>query len=278
MKLTAHYYRQHDANLTAEVPAEAFHGWTSRPMEFPKEECALACMHVWNPGLDPRLPFGPDSPYVGWYRVVEYLPRAIRITREVMPPLLAAARAGGLPVIHVGTTDYADRYPGYTITRELAGDSPPRAEGAISTPAREAWSAERYGLVHGAHNTTDIEAGWKYIDIPDEMKPRDDEPVVVDAHQFNAVCRAKGIWHLIYCGFAINWCLLLSPGGMVDMSRLGYTCSAVRDAVTAVEQKESARGELNKEAALRRVAMLFGLVFHSADLVAALRTGTGGPA
>ena len=273
MRLTARYYRQHDADLHAEVPAEAFHGWTAREVDLPKEESALVCMHFWNPGLDARLPFGPDSPYAGWYRVVEYLPRAMRITQEVMPQLLAAARAAGLPVIHVATHRYADRYPGYAVTQGLAGEPPPPPEGAVATAAREAWEAARYGLIHGEHNVADIDAGWQHIDFPPQMKPRDDEPVAVDAHQLNAVCRERGVWHLIYCGFAINWCLLLSPGGMVDMHRLGYTCSAIRDAVTAVEQKESARAELSKEAALRRVGMLFGLVFTSADLIAALRGG-----
>ena len=273
MRLTAQYYRQHDADLTAEVPAESFHGWSRHVVEVPTNESALVCMHFWNPGLDDRLPFGPDSPYVGWYRVVEYLPRAVRITREVMPPLLAAARSGGLPLIHVGTSDYADRYPGYAVAQQLAGESPKPPAGAPNTTAREAWQRDWPALTQGAHNMPDIEAGWRYVDIPAEMKPRDEEPLVVDAHQLNAVCREGGIWHLIYCGFAINWCLLMSPGGMLDMSRLGYTCSAVRDAVTAVENRETARHEIGKQIALWRVGLHFGYVFNSADLIAALRDG-----
>ena len=76
--------------------------------------------------------------------------------------------------------------------------------------------------------------------------------------------------HLIYIGFAINWCLLKSPGGMVDMSRLGYMCSAIRQATTAVENKETARRELNKESALWRVATHFGFVFDADPLIGAL--------
>ena len=79
-----------------------------------------------------------------------------------------------------------------------------------------------------------------------------------DAHQLFALCKASGINHLIYSGFAINWCLLMSPGGMVDMSRHGVMCSAIRQAVTAVENKQTARTELNKELALMSAAISEG--------------------
>ncbi len=76
--------------------------------------------------------------------------------------------------------------------------------------------------------------------------------------------------HLLYAGFAINWCLLLSPGGMAEMQRYGLMCSAFRDAVTAVENRETARTELCKEIALWRVALAFGFVFTTTDFIAAL--------
>ena len=54
------------------------------------------------------------------------------------------------------------------------------------------------------------------------------------------------------------------------MSRRGLMCSAVRQAVTAVENKETARRELGKELGLWRVALAFGFVFDVDDLVGAL--------
>ena len=47
-------------------------------------------------------------------------------------------------------------------------------------------------------------------------------------------------------------------------------CSALRQAVTAVENRETARAELCKEIALWRVALAFGFVFDVEDLVKAL--------
>ena len=47
-------------------------------------------------------------------------------------------------------------------------------------------------------------------------------------------------------------------------------CSTIRQAVTAVECKETARHELNKREALWRVALEFGFVFDLDDFVTAL--------
>lgn len=271
LTLPAHYYRQHDAAVGAEVPGRGFAGWTTRLLDVPLEKTALVSMHAWNPGLDPRIPAGPDSPYLGWFRVVEYLPRAIRITREVFPPLLAAARIAGLTVIHVGSSEsYTARFPAYLEAKALAGGSGEASPGAIDDPLRREWSEERYRQSHGEHNLPDIRAGGRHLDFAPEAMPAEGEPVVIDAAQLNAVCRQRGIWHLIYIGFAINWCLLASPGGMLDMSRLGYVCSTIREATTAVENRESCAEERAKELALFRVALMFGYVFDLNPVLAAL--------
>ena len=85
-----------------------------------------------------------------------------------------------------------------------------------------------------------------------------------------ALCRAQGINHLVYVGFAINWCLLMSPGGMVDMARHGCLCSTIREATTAVENRETAREQREKQQALWRVALEFGFVFGLDDFLKAL--------
>jgi hypothetical protein len=57
---------------------------------------------------------------------------------------------------------------------------------------------------------------------------------------------------------------------MVDMKRHGCLCSTIAEAVTAVENRETARDELEKQSALWRVAIEFGLVFSLADFIPAL--------
>jgi len=76
--------------------------------------------------------------------------------------------------------------------------------------------------------------------------------------------------HIVYIGFAINWCLLMSPGGMVDMRRHGLICSTIRDATTAVENRETAREEREKQQGLWRFSLESGFIFDSRDFIAAL--------
>ncbi len=53
------------------------------------------------------------------------------------------------------------------------------------------------------------------------------------------------------------------------MSRLGYRCSCLKEAVTAVESKESVEGELHKQEALWRTSLMFGYVHSVEDFIAA---------
>jgi hypothetical protein len=273
--LPAHYYRQHDATVGAEHPGQGFSGWTTCLLEVPLEKTALVSMHAWNPGLDPRIPDGPDSPYVGWFRVVEYLPRAIEITQKIFPPLLSGARAAELTVIHVASSEsYTSGYPEYQRAKALAASAGVRPqsspEGAVDDPLRRQWQEERRRQMYGAHNLAHIQEGSRHLDFASQALPAANEPVVIDSEQLNAVCRERGIWHLVYIGFAINWCLLASPGGMVDMSRMGYVCSTIRQATTAVENRESCVAEWAKELALFRVALMFGYVFDLDPMLEAL--------
>ncbi len=96
------------------------------------------------------------------------------------------------------------------------------------------------------------------------------EAIAATSAQLVALCCAHGVNHLIYVGFTINGCILLSPGGMVDMSRHGMLCSTVREGTTAIENRETARSELAKELGLWYIALLFGFVFDLEDMVSAL--------
>ncbi|MFT5368667.1 MAG: nicotinamidase-related amidase [Candidatus Latescibacterota bacterium] len=272
LQLPAHYYKQYDADLTQDIPGRGYDGWTTRMLDVPLERTALVSMHAWNPGLVDEIPAGVDSPYAGWFRFVEYLSRAVPITQNVFPPVLKAARESQMTVIHVGSSEgYMDKFEGYCEAKALAGPPPELPVGAVEDPLRQQWRTERGVQMQGEKNGEEIRAGQKFLDFPPQARPEPGEPVVINSHQLNAVCREKGIWHLVYIGFAINWCLLASPGGMIDMSRMGYVCSTIRQATTAVENKETCSEEWAKEVALWRVALMFGYVFDVDPFVAALQ-------
>lgn len=86
-----------------------------------------------------------------------------------------------------------------------------------------------------------------------------------------SLCRRDGINHLIYSGFAINWCLFQAGGGIWEMARHGLLCSAIREVVTAIENKETVRGELAKENALWRVSTGYGFVYELDSFIRAIR-------
>lgn len=260
MQIPAWTYRQH-----AKPGQTEFGGWHKDIFEIPMQTGALAVMHAWgNPA---------PGQYPGWERCINYIPRARKILAEVFPPLLAVARAKAWPLIHVaGWKEYYRHLPGYRRTRSLSDPTPPPDGCAIPDPGIDAL---RLRLQHesfpGRENLADIEVGTSKLDFDEVARPVGDEWIVEDDRQLNAVCQHLGVSHLVYIGFAINWCLLLSPGGMLDMERRGYFCSTIREATTAVESGETNATEANKAEGLWRVALRFGLVFDLPDFMNALQ-------
>ena len=263
--LPAQLYRQFDADPSREVPGESYGGWHTVEAELAPKHTALVVMHAWDCGQPHEFP--------GWRRAVEYTPRAERIMAEVFPPLLAAVRQSPLPVFHVvgGEKDYWSHLPGYQQTAMLVRDAA-AAPRVPRDPVLERMQQLRSAQGSpGAHNSPDVAAGFTRIDFAPTARPVGEEGIAKDGVQLAALCRAHGINHLVYVGFALNWCLLMSPGGMVDMVRHGCLCSTIRDATTAVENAQTARGELEKQQALWRVAVEFGFVFGLKDFLSALR-------
>jgi hypothetical protein len=110
---------------------------------------------------------------------------------------------------------------------------------------------------------------------------------VAKSWQLHRLMASRGIDHLIYTGWALNWCLWFSPCGMCDMQRKGYLCSAVRGGCVAIENRESTDTESNLEYAYWKTTTMFGYVFGLHELTGALgaragaersagRTGDGG--
>jgi hypothetical protein len=264
VRLPADYYQQFDADFRLDVPGEGYGGWKTAEIPLSLEHTAVVLMHAYSSGTREEFP--------GWHRAVEYIPRAYAISRTVLPPLLAAVRASPIPLFHVvGGGAYFQAYPGYQRARDLAGPEPPRPEQVPRDPVRE--QLDRFRAEHvftGLHNQPDVARGAASIGFLPEARPLSEEGVAATTNQLFALCRAARVNHLIYAGFAINWCLLLSPGGMAEMQRHGIMCSALRQAVTAVENRETAREEQAKQIALWRVALAFGFVFDVETFVGAL--------
>jgi hypothetical protein len=262
--LRARYYQQFDADLALDVPGESYGGWQESDLQIDLDHTAVVVMHAWETGT--------AAAYPGWYRAVEYIPRSQRILAEIFPGLLAAVRASGVTLFHVvGGGDYYQDYPGYRRAATLAGAEPTPPKVASDPTLDELRRFRSHHVFVGERNRADVDAGFRHLDFPPQARPQGDEGIAENAHQLAALCLESGVNHLIYAGFALNWCLLMSPGGMVDMSRHGLLCSTFQQAVTAVENRESARTEAHKEEALWRVALAFGFVFDVDNFIEQIR-------
>lgn len=261
------YYEQFDADYSLEVPAEGYAGWKKALLPLNLGNTALVVMHAWDCGTYEQYP--------GWYRAVEYIPRSIEISKTVFPKLLTAVRNSGMRTFHVcaGENGYYKNYEGYKLAENLALEFDKKTCTSSDTNKHVIEKDDVFNRLTqfkkelGSHNQPDIERGFVNINFMPEAKPIGNEGIAEDANQLAALCRYYHINHLIYAGFAINWCLLLSPRGMFEMSQKGLLCSTIRQAVTAVENKDTARYELCKEIGLWRVALAFGFVYELDDLL-----------
>ena len=263
MQLPARLYQQFDADPTRDVPGEAYGGWKTREVTLAPEHTAVVVMHAWD--------CGAPHEYPGWRRAVEYDPRARAVLASVFPPLLAAVRQSPVRLYHVvGSRDYYSHLPGFRRAKQLTGPEPAPAQVTADPCYLQLRALREKEIFPGVHNQPDIRAGFQRLDFAPEARPVGNEGIAETGSQLAALCRADDINHLVYIGFAINWCLLMSPGGMVDLGRHGLICSVLEDAVTAVENRETAREQREKAQALWRVSLEWGFVFNSVDFMRAL--------
>jgi len=256
------YYQHFDADYNLKVPEENFGGWKKTELDFSRKHTAVVVMHAWEMGTKEKYP--------GWWRAVPYAPRSQKILQEVFPPLLKSVRDSHMTLFHVvaGGRDYWKNLPGYKRAVALAGPDPAPMEKIASDPKRDVLDEfRRKNCFVGQHNQRDVNHGFAALDFAPQARPQGEEGVAQNSHQLFTLCKYHNINHLVYCGFAINWCLLLSPGGMAEMHKYGLMCSALRQATTAVENKSTARKELCKEIALWRVALAYGFVFDVDDFM-----------
>ena len=215
------YYQQFDADYDLDVPEEGFGGWRKADLEFSRKHIAVVVMHAWD--------LGTREEFLGWWRAVPYAPRSQKILREILPNLLKTVRRSRIPVFHVvgGGNEYWKDLPGYKHAASLAGPNPETPEQAIPDPLRNKLLAfrQKHCFV-GQHNRKDVERGFDRLDFAEQARPQGEEGIAENSGQLFALCRERGVNHLVYCGFAINWCLLLSPGGMAEMHKHGLWCSA----------------------------------------------------
>ena len=268
-----HIYRHFPADFSRwDAAAAGFKGWDSEVRPLNLKRTCLVLMHLPSTGLTPDTEFGPDCQKPNSLGTIEWVPRTMDLVAFRLPRLVHAARAAGLQVAHVWGAP--GEGPVWEACLKEAGEAPPPDEDVIprdeprwSRHMRDVFDLPRRD--EPAMDATAPELSWKLEGSV--IEPREGDICAAYSWQLHRLCKNRGIDHLIYCGWALNWCLWFSPGGMCDMSRKGYLCSAVRGGCVAIENRESAVGEQNLEYAYWKTSTMFGYIFDLHELTTALR-------
>jgi len=261
IKIPVNYYQQFDADYTLDVPAEGYGGWKKTVLDFDMDRTAVVLMHATD--------YGPREEVEGVYRACQYIPRANDISENIMPGLLKTIRNGGVKLFHLASNEQKClNYAGYEKTRVLPRTNFFQVEQDDAVKRLRQFKYDN-GFP-GKHNRPGYDNSAKYGGFPKNEEPLNDEEIFIDEMQLAEYCKREKISHLIYIGYNIDWCILFAPGGIFHVSRHGIMCSAIRQAVTACESKETARVNGSRENSLWQIAVGFGFVFDLDDFINAI--------
>jgi len=139
-------------------------------MELPVKQTALVLVDLW------------DNHFIE-----SWLERADRITREAVVPVLERARQTGLTIVHAPPLLVAE------------SDWPP-------APFRRRQGA--YASFRGPRAQPPGIPPIDALGMSPHIDVQDGEHVVATGDQLHDLLRANGLLHLVYVGFATNWCIL----------------------------------------------------------------------
>lgn len=243
--VSARYYSRGAADWSLPQPAEGFNGSKTKSITLRTTDTALACMHVLNYGHPdgPSYLTNPNSPAY----VHEIVHRTRTLIQTNIAPLVLALRAAGMRIMHLlGGIPAAENYSQYQSIHSRIPEPESRGLPPVAHPEwRREFIAKSLGNVA-------CEEDVNAFAIAPELRVASDDWVVTSSPQAATLLRENNIWNLLLVGFDTYGCMITSPGGVLDMSRLGYRCFVVEDCTNTNETSET---RLSEEASLKRAAL-----------------------
>jgi nicotinamidase-related amidase len=219
-------------------------------MPLPVEQTALVLVDLW----DNRF-------------IESWLERAERVTKEAVVPVLAAARRIGLTVVHAPSPPVAELF------EQLKRHVPPVPGEVSDWPPAEFRSRQgQYAVFRGPRAQPPGIPSIDRLGMSPHIEVLAEEFVVATGEQLHALVRERGILHLVYAGFATNWCILNRDYGMRAMARRGYNLILLREATAGVEFPDTVEAELATEMAVREVEQQLGFSAANGDFLTACTT------
>ena len=235
-------------------------------MVLPVHQTAMVLVDIWNVHF-----------------IESYVERELRVVNDFILPAIQAAREAGLPIIHAPSPEVARLYPRAQSTPP--GIAPPKLDDAPDWPP-EAFRRRHQPCFDGADNPyyayrgprnqpPGIDVHWKELEPELAMLPtvevKESDDVIATGAQLHHVLAERNVLHLIYAGFATNWCLLGRDYGIRRMALRGYNIIALRDCTTGVEFPDTLDNLFVTEIGVREIEQQFGFTASNADFVSACR-------
>ena len=222
-------------------------------MPLPIEQTALVLVDVWNVHF-----------------IESWIERAAQITTDCIMPVLDAARGAGLTIVHAPSPPVAEQYP------QLQRHKPPEPSVPSAWPPSTFRSREGdYAVYRGPRSQPPgIGVHWdklaSQLSISPTIDVKPEEFVIATGQQLHELLEERGILHLLFVGFATNWCVLGRDYGIRSMARYGYNIVLLRDATTGVEFPDTYDNLFTTEISVREVEQQYGFSASNADFFAAV--------
>jgi len=226
-------------------------------MSFPLEQTALVLVDVWNVHF-----------------IESWIERASKITREVILPILGVARQSHLAIIHAPSPPVAEQFG--QLDDHVAS---PTTQELIWPPTEFRHRSGKYSAFRGPRSQPpSIGIHWNSIADQLSISPLIEvlkgEDVIATGSQLHDLLTQKSILHLIYVGFATNWCVLGRDYGIRAMAGRGYNTILLREATTGVEFPDTIDQLFTTEIAIREVEQQYGFTASKKDFLLACQTMT----
>lgn len=222
-------------------------------MPLPIEETALVLVDLWNVHF-----------------IESWIERAKQVTVDCVVPVLDAARTAGLTIVHAPSPPVAAQYP------QLKRHKPPEPSTPSAWPPSDFRSRSGdYTVYRGPRSQPPgIGIHWDQLAPKLSMSPAIDvqeaEFVIATGQQLHELLEERRILHLIFAGFATNWCVLGRDYGIRSMARYGYNIVLLRDATTGVEFPDTYDNLFTTEIAIREVEQQYGFSASNSDFFQAV--------
>ena len=223
-------------------------------MPLPVEQTAFVLVDVWNVHF-----------------IESWIERAKTVTVDAIVPALNAARDAGLTIVHAPCPEVAGQFP------QLNRHTLPEIQSPPDWPPAEFRSRTgEYAAYRGPRSQPpSIGIHWDSLADKLGMSPaievQDDDFVIATGEQLHELAKERGILHLLYVGFATNWCVVGRDYGIRAMNRRGYNIVLLRDATTGVEFPDTLDQLFTTEITIREVEQQCGFTASNEAFFAACR-------